>query len=72
MSKEIVVKSIEEPVTLPAEIVEALVMIALRTETGSALLAGFRSGHPDLSTKSGRIGISISHPATVTIEPAAP
>ena len=57
-----------EPVTLPVEILDLLVQIALRTESGSALVTGFRAGHPALTGKPGRLEIRITHPAQIELQ----
>jgi len=58
-----------EQVTLPIEILDLLLQIALRTEAGSAMLNGFRWGHPALTGKPGRLEIRITHPAQIKLEP---
>jgi hypothetical protein len=57
-----------EHVTLPVEIIDLLVQIALRTEAGSALVTGFRAGHPALTGRPGRLEIRIAHPAQIKLE----
>lgn len=58
-----------DKIVLPVAIVDLLIQIALRTESGSALLTGFRAGHPALVDKSGRLEIRIEHPAQIKLEP---
>jgi len=58
-----------EKIILPVAIVDLLIQIALRTESGSALLTGFRAGHPALVDKPGRLEIRIDQPGTIRLEP---
>lgn len=59
------------PVTLPAHIVEALLQVALRTDVGAALVAGFRAGHADLVDQPGSVEVRVQA-ATVTVRVVAP
>jgi hypothetical protein len=57
-----------DKVMLPVAILDLLVQIALRTESGSALITGFRAGHPSLADKSGRLELRVEHPAVIRVE----
>ena len=54
-----------DKVMVPVAILDLLVQIALRTESGSALITGFRAGHPSLADKP---GLRVEHPAVIRVE----
>lgn len=43
---------------LPRQIVESLIILGLKTETGSALLTGYRLGNKDLSPEKGDLQLA--------------
>jgi hypothetical protein len=46
-------------VTVPAEVLDLLLQIALKTETGSALMAGYRLGNPAIGLHLGPASIAV-------------
>ena len=40
-------------IEIPEQMIDQLIQIALRTETGSALVNGFRMAHPSISPEKG-------------------
>ena len=54
---------------LPAQLVELLLQIAMRTETGSAFMLGFREAHPELSGLNGNIEITVRDEAVIRVIP---
>ena len=54
-------------VTIPAALIDALVQIALRTETGAALIHGFRLAVPEVAPDRGQAAIVITSDAIIKL-----
>lgn len=58
-------------IDVPAEIIDALVGLGLRTEQGSALLNGWRIAHPAVHPSRGAALITVG-PGRIALAPAKP
>ena len=62
-----------ETVAIPAALIDALVQIALRTETGAALVHGYRLAVPAVAPERGQVAIVvISEAAMKLVSPGIP
>jgi hypothetical protein len=56
-----------ETVAIPAALIDALVQIALRTETGAALVHGYRLAVPAVAPERGQVAIVVSAEAIMKV-----
>lgn len=56
-----------ETVMIPAALIDALVQIALRTETGAALVHGYRLAIPAVAPDRGQVAIVVTSEAAMKL-----